>query len=108
MNREKAREATRRWVSRNPDKVRAGTLLRGRRSKNAPGIATPEQIAARAAYFGNVCSYCGGPYEHVEHAIPLSRGGTNWPANIRPSCQFCNLSKGPRTIFEFLATRGAA
>ncbi len=25
--------------------------------------------------------------------IPLSRGGTNWPANLRPACDRCNRKK---------------
>jgi 5-methylcytosine-specific restriction endonuclease McrA len=26
--------------------------------------------------------------------IPLSVGGTNWPANLRPACRSCNSAKG--------------
>jgi len=90
------------WKTRNPDKVRRNRLMYERRARTAPGVASVEQIAARMAFFGNACSYCGGSFEHVEHAIPLSRGGTNWPANLRPACSACNLVKGVKTIFEFL------
>lgn len=39
------------------------------------------------------CFYCGGPYEHDDHVIPLSRGGTHERANIVPACQPCNNRK---------------
>jgi 5-methylcytosine-specific restriction endonuclease McrA len=105
-NLDKARASNRNWMriwaANNPEEKRERALRYDYRACNAPGYATAEQIAARVAYFGGVCSYCGGPYEHLEHAISLSQGGTNWPANLRPSCEACNLTKGKRTIFEFL------
>lgn len=37
-------------------------------------------------------------YELTEdHRIPLSRGGTDWIANIVPCCLSCNCSKGNKT-----------
>ena len=101
-NPDRALAANRAWALANPDKVRALQLLRNHRSCTAAGVSTAEQIEARILFFGAVCAYCGGPYEHLEHAIPLSRGGTNWPANLRPSCRTCNLTKGTKTVFEFL------
>lgn len=71
------------------------------RQNGAAGTASPEQVAARVAYFGGRCSYCGGAYEHLDHVIPLSRGGSNWPANLRPSCIKCNTQKGAKTYFEW-------
>lgn len=75
--------------------------------RNARGSATAEQITYRVAFFGGVCAYCRSkPYEHLDHAIPISRGGTNWPANLRPACANCNLSKHAKTPAEFSAGRG--
>ena len=52
----------------------------------------------------NRCWWCGkklkGSY-HVDHRIPLSRGGSNWPENIVIACPFCNLSKCDKTPLEF-------
>lgn len=70
-------------------KVRLQKIAR----RGAPGVATLEQVRARVAFYGGVCAYCGDEYEHIDHVIPLSRGGSNWPANLRPACAFCNLSK---------------
>ncbi len=119
-NPERARELNRRWNRANPEKVRAmsrayreanpdklrAALMRYRyKACKAAGHATDEQIKARVEFFGGVCSYCGGPYEHLDHAISVSRGGTNWPANLRPACERCNLSKGAKSAFEFIAWR---
>lgn len=117
-NRGRHRELTRTWYQENRTKHLASTAewaannlplkahyRRVRRAKaaNAPGSATSEQVTARMAYFGNCCRYCGGEFEEVDHAIPLSRGGTAWPANLGPSCVPCNRSKGNKTVLEFVA-----
>lgn len=100
-NPERASQMSRNWKAANPHKVDAQRQNYDYRMISAPGSATAEQIRARVAYFGGTCSYCGGAYEHLDHAIPLSRGGTNWPANRRPACASCNLSKRTMTVLEF-------
>lgn len=106
-HREERLRYARRYREENPEKV-ALVLFRYRsRLRKASGDATDTQVKARIEFFGGVCSYCGGPYEHLDHAIALSRGGTNWPANIRPACQHCNQSKGARSAFEFIRWRRA-
>lgn len=99
------RARSRAWKRRNPEKNRASSLRYHWRSRNATGQASAEQIRARIEFFGGRCSYCGGPHEQLDHAIPLSRGGTNWPANLRTSCTRCNLSKKQMTAIEFLQAR---
>lgn len=39
--------------------------------------------------------------DHLEHKIPLSRGGNNEYHNLAVSCQRCNLSKGNRLVEEY-------
>lgn len=104
-NREKARESIRKWRRKYPERSRAISLRYRTACCTANGSATEEQIKARVAFFGCVCSYCGGPYEHLDHAIPVARGGTNWPANLRPACEYCNSAKQDRTPQEFIEWR---
>lgn len=67
------------------------------------GCRCPDCENARVDYYGGMCSYCqSAPFEHIDHAIPVARGGSNWPSNLRPSCGDCNLRKWTKTAMEFL------
>lgn len=56
------------------------------------------------------CTYCGcqpGAQKiHIDHAIPLSRGGSDAWHNLVPACESCNLRKHAKTPEEFLASLG--
>jgi 5-methylcytosine-specific restriction endonuclease McrA len=56
----------------------------------------------RMEVFGNKCYYCDGPFEHLDHAIALSKGGYHCLANFRPSCESCNLSKSSKSYKEWI------
>ena len=46
---------------------------------------------------GYICQYCGSPKRlHVDHKIPLARGGSNAFENLVTSCGPCNQSKGSK------------
>lgn len=52
------------------------------------------QISNRFAQFDCVCAYCGAAGDlHIEHVVPISKGGTHSIGNIVPSCPRCNYSK---------------
>jgi 5-methylcytosine-specific restriction enzyme A len=46
------------------------------------------------------CQSCGKSAEqarlHIDHIIPLAKGGTNDLSNLHTLCQHCNLSKSDR------------
>lgn len=49
--------------------------------------------------YGNVCALCGGNrHSHfsleIDHVVPLSKGGSHDPSNLRPLCNPCNVSRG--------------
>jgi len=75
------------------------------RKANAPGTFTVEQFLGRCDYYGWCCYLCGTLLTPetviIEHRIPLSRNGTNWSANLAPSCELCNLRKATKTELEF-------
>lgn len=52
------------------------------------------------------CYYCKDKIKsktwHLDHAVPLSKGGLNIFSNILPSCKECNLMKGALSIQKFL------
>lgn len=86
----------------------ANNALRRAQRKNATGIATLEQIEARVAYWGWRCWICGRPYEAIDHVIPIAKGGTHWPANLRPICSKCNSRKRDRSWRLFLKPENAS
>lgn len=55
------------------------------------------------------CVFCGyiGPIWrfHVDHSIPLSRGGNSSIYNLQPTCSGCNLQEGTKTSAEYIAWR---
>jgi 5-methylcytosine-specific restriction endonuclease McrA len=76
-----------------------------RRHLNAAGNATPTQLKARWDFYGGLCYLCGLIATAMDHVIPLNKGGSNWPANLRPACKKCNSQKSDISLAAFLARR---
>lgn len=70
--------------------------LKRAKRKKAPGKTTAKQLKWRIEYFGFKCWICKKSYEEIDHVKPLSKGGTNWPANQRPICHDCNMKKSDK------------
>lgn len=52
------------------------------------------QVRERFRQFDNRCAYCGCTGDlHIEHVVPISKGGTHAIGNIIPACKDCNFSK---------------
>lgn len=48
------------------------------------------------------CCYCDRLAQHLDHVHPLSKGGEDVAKNIVPACAPCNLSKGAKTLAEWV------
>jgi 5-methylcytosine-specific restriction endonuclease McrA len=82
------------WARANPLAVKEQRFRRRALLKNARLCRlTSQQIAARVSVFGDVCAYCSATWSHLDHVIPLTRGGAHCLANLRPACARCNLTK---------------
>jgi 5-methylcytosine-specific restriction endonuclease McrA len=55
------------------------------------------------ATYGDACFYCDGPFESLDHYVPIAAGGHHAVYNVRPSCMGCNWSKGTTTGEAFEA-----
>jgi ribosomal protein S27AE len=52
--------------------------------------------------YGGCCAYCGSAENiHMEHVVPLSRGGRHTIGNVLPACRDCNLSKHNKLLMEW-------
>ena len=96
------------WQKRNPQKVRAYKANTRTNRKN--GIGTlPSGITEKlyALQHGR-CAYCPAkltPF-HLDHIVPIARGGLNIEGNVQLLCQKCNQSKSDRDPIEFVQSRG--
>jgi 5-methylcytosine-specific restriction endonuclease McrA len=104
QNKDVLTAATKRYMQTERGRAIMYALKANRRArkKNAKGRATVTQIQARWDYYGRLCYLCMKTAVASDHVIPLSRGGSNWPSNLRPICKSCNSRKNNRTLREYL------
>lgn len=105
---ERIKQRRERWLQESPEVMHALRVQRRALELFAPGFCSAEQLKARFEFYGDRCAYCGAPAESADHVIALSRGGSNWPANIRPCCTPCNSSKRNKTLSVWKAERSTA
>lgn len=80
------------------------TDRRRARSASAIGTHTVADIAVLLRSQKLQCWWCGeklGKVYHIDHRVPLSRGGTDAPENLCITCPTCNLSKNNKLPQEW-------
>ncbi len=108
-NRERCREYEAAWRAANPEKDMAKARNRRARKRNADGTCSADEAAAIRVVQRDRCAYCsvklrGGG--HLDHIVPLSKGGSNWPSNQQWLCGSCNLSKQAADPIDFARRKG--
>jgi len=48
-----------------------------------------------------LCLYCGNAATHVDHIIPVTKGGSHAPSNLASACEHCNKSKNNRDFMKW-------
>lgn len=84
------------YQKNNPDKVRVRNRNRLARRKGAEGTHTLSETLELLEKQDSKCACCDVPLDdtrHLDHIIPLSKGGSNWIHNLQWLCPFCNVSK---------------
>ena len=102
------RRQSAKWAKENPEKARVHIAARRARQVAAEGSFTPKDVSALFRRQKGLCAYCFikvGKSYHIDHILPLVKGGTNWPDNLQICCKPCNLSKGKKTHDEFVQYR---
>ena len=96
-NRERALATAAAWRSAHPDRVRDRKAIRRARERGAPVV---ERIYRARVWErdGGRCHICGRKADprswHLDHIIPLSRGGEHSYRNVAVSHPTCNLRRG--------------
>lgn len=102
-HREQNNQYRRNWEKKHPIECRAKAARYRARKMLAPGAYTVDDVRLLLKSQKGLCWWCGNPVDkyHVDHRIPLSRGGSNAPDNLCISCHSCNESKGAKLPSEW-------
>lgn len=100
-------EAYRRRRQADPEAMRAqGRIYAAERRARVRAASTyavtKGDLVALLRRHGGRCAYClTAPAEHLDHVIPLARGGSHGIGNLAPACARCNRSKSDRLLVEW-------
>lgn len=100
-------ERNRRWKKKNRDKVRDHDRRRRARLLEAKGSHTAADVSTQFERQHRRCYYCDSKLKnkyHVDHVIPLARGGSDAPDNLVIACAKCNQKKNAKLLREWLDT----
>jgi 5-methylcytosine-specific restriction endonuclease McrA len=100
-NKQKKSAHCKKYRQSRPDKIRQYSLNAIARKRGADGSHTASDINGILVKQGWVCvgPLCHADLRsgyHVDHIIPLSLGGANYPENLQCLCRPCNQSKGAK------------
>lgn len=97
------RSGTARYRKRHPDRVRDHQANAQARRRKAHMVERVYRKEVHTRDNGR-CYLCSDPITfeemHLDHVIPLSRGGEHSYANVKAACARCNLVKGSKLLSE--------
>jgi hypothetical protein len=105
VNRERLIADSIRWAVAHPEKMQARRRARRALKRGNPGSVGVELRDWRRLVrrHRGCCAYCGDQPEtiHMDHVIPLARGGRHAIGNVLPACPTCNHSKSATLLVEW-------
>ena len=103
-NPEYSRLYAKKYREANKEKFRAIRWNYKARKKLAIGTHTGDDIINIVKQQNNLCFWCKTELKHmhVDHYIPLSKGGSNDKTNLVASCPSCNMAKRDKMPEDFI------
>lgn len=108
-NRKKLAEQSKQWRKDNPELVRTYDRNKKIKRRGAEGRHTQADVASVMERQKFKCAECSASVRnsyHVDHIMPLSKGGTNWPSNLQILCPACNMEKHATDPIEWARRKG--
>lgn len=97
-NPDRHRQNSAKWIKANPWYAVASVNARRVKKRGAAGNYTKGDIDAILVRQGGICASCGSDQRlEVDHIVPISKGGSNWPENLQVLCRGCNARKSSKT-----------
>jgi len=103
-HREESIARVKQWKNNNRIRARAIKHRRRMRQYESGGSYTDKDIELQLQSQKRLCWWCQMPITglyHIDHRIPVSKGGSNDATNLVISCPHCNLSKSNKMPWEF-------
>lgn len=98
-NPEAVAAATAKYLAKNPELIRnKSAKRRALKKQNGCYLVTAKELKR---LYAMPCFYCGATAKHLDHVVPISRGGSHSIGNLVPACASCNLLKSDKTITEW-------
>lgn len=100
----RVRESIHKWQQAHPESAKASAHRRRAHAiANTPKGEHYTMADVKLQYKSQKgkCWHCGvklNDVYHIDHFVPLAKGGTNSANNIVVSCPKCNLSKNDKTV----------
>lgn len=105
-NREKILARKKQYWQENPDIRQSARASYNARKRSAEGSFTSADVLRMKESQSMMCNGCRCDMNetgyHIDHIVPLSRGGTNWPSNLQLLCPTCNHKKYNKHPEEWL------
>lgn len=112
-NAERIAAQTKAYRENNPEKIAEHKRNRRAMKINAEGKHTCADISKIFDLQKGLCANCktslfksGIRKMHIDHIMPLSLGGSNWPSNLQCLCPACNLRKRAKDPIAWAKDQG--
>lgn len=108
-NYEADKERLANWRKANPDYWRSHVSNRRARKLKNGGVLSKDITQNLLKLQKGRCAVCKTDItkdRHLDHVVPLARGGTNDDLNVQLLCPSCNYSKHAKDPIQFMQSRG--